>query len=108
MAILASGQLKVVPTTIFKVTGTDVRSFTRVFVRKVEFYNTVPEVQTVDVRIVDFSKSPLRTRRFVLQKDECGEYLESGEFIELDNGDAIEAESTSDDVVNFIVFGAVA
>ncbi len=108
MTILASGQLKVVPTTIFEVTGTDVRLFTRVVVRKVEFYNTMAEIQTVDLRIVQFSKSPLRIHQFKLHQDEPGEYPESGEFFELNNGDAIEAQASDDDVVNFIVFGAVA
>ena len=105
MTILASGQLKVVPTTILEVTGEDVISFTRTIVSKVAFYNTQAGIQTVRLSIVEFSKSALATRQFKLQKDESGEYLEAGEFFELKHGDSIEAEATSDDVVNFIVFG---
>ena len=108
MSILASGQLKVVPTTIFEVAGADVRSFTQVIVEKIEFYNTVAGIQTVGLSIVGFSEPALRMRQFKLSKDEGGEYLEPGEFLELNNGDAIEAESSSDDAVNFIIFGAIA
>jgi len=44
-------------------------------------------------------------RQFVMQKDEGAEYLEPGESITLETGDILQANTTTDDAVDFAVFG---
>ncbi len=105
MTILASGQLKVVPTTIFKVGGADVVPFTRAIVRKCAFFNTDAMMHTVRISVTKFSGQSRALEQFDIKKEGSADYLKIGGVLELDNGDVIQANATADDVVDFAVIG---
>jgi len=105
MAILASGQLKVVPTTIFEVSGTDVIAFTRAIVKKVAFFNNDSMMHNVRITAVRLSGPSTTLEQFELKKDGGVEFLTSGEPMELERGDVLKADATADDVVDFCIFG---
>lgn len=105
MTILASGQLKIVPTTIFEVGGADVLPFTQAIVRKCTFFNTDSMVHTVRLSVTKFSGQSRILEQFEIKKEGSADYLKIGGELELDNGDRIEAEATADDVVDFAVIG---
>ena len=111
MAILADGIIPITRTVIFRVgsAGTDFRSdvvnFTEVNINKITFFNNIQEQQTIILYCTKKFGEFRKLRQFKLKIDESAEYLLSGEFIPLRPGDSIEAETTTDDAVDFIIFG---
>jgi len=105
MTILASGQLEITKSTIFEVDSADVLLTTKVSIEKITFFNTNAAEQTAILSIEKFSGTSRILRQFKLLQNEGGEYLEPGETLPLENGDALEAETTTDSAVNFVVFG---
>jgi len=106
MAILASGQLQVVPTTIFEVNGTDILNTQTASIEKITFFNENIVEQTAILFVKERFGLSRTIRQFRLLENEGGEYLEPGENLPLEIGDRLEAETTTVDAVNFVVFGS--
>ena len=106
MTILASGQLKVVPTTIFEVSGADVLDTEKASIEKVTFFNENAAEQTAILFVKERFGSSRKMRQFKLLQNEGGEYLEPGDNLPLEIGDSLEAETTTANAVNFVVFGS--
>lgn len=105
MTILASGQLPVTKATIFEVKGANVLPTEKTTVEKITFFNENALEQTAILSIKIFSGTSRVLRQFKLLQNEGGEYLEPGESLPLDNGDILEAQTTTASAVNFVVFG---
>jgi len=105
MTILAEGQIAITQSTIFEVKDTSVLQITKADVNKVTFFNTSPITQTAILYVKKFDGIARKLRQFILRENEGGEYLEPGDKLELDHGDVLQAETTTADVVNFVVFG---
>ena len=111
MTILVEGTIPSTRETIFQ-TGfigsdfrTDILDFDKVNVDKITLFNNNQTQQTIILYCTKKFGEFRKLRQFKLKIDESAEYLLSGEFIPLDNGDSIEAETTTDDAVDFIIFG---
>lgn len=103
MSILANGQVEISQTTIFEVaSGVETATVT-----KVSFFNTSSITQIVILYLQKKFDSSIEQARFELLENERAEYLEPGETLPLDNGDLLEAETTTASVVNFSVFGTL-
>ena len=105
MTILASGQLETSKSTIFEVNRTDVFTTAGVKVEKVTFFNENPAQQTAILFVKPRFGTSRRVRQFQLLENEGGEYLEPGENLPLENGDTLEAQTTTASAVNFVVYG---
>jgi len=105
VAILADGQVDISKATIFEVTGADVLNTTNAIVDKITLFNTNSTKQTALLYIQKFSETSRELRQFQLKQNEGGEYLEPGEMLELENGDVLQAETTTAAAVDFVVFG---
>ncbi len=105
MTILASGQVAVSPTDIFEVSGADVFKADKVSVNKVIFFNRDGMVQTTTLYLKKSGGTARELREFKLHEGDGVEYLEHGEMLELDNGDILQAETTTSDAVVFVVLG---
>jgi len=105
MTILASGQLQIVPTTIFEVSGTDILNTQTASIEKITFFNENIVEQTAILFVKERFGLSRTIRQFRLLENEGGEYLEPGENLPLEIGDRLEAETTTADAVNFVIFG---
>lgn len=105
MTILADGRIATTDTIILQVSGADVLPTTKVTCERITFFNESAVEQTAILSIKKFSETSRKLRQFKLLQNEGGEYLEPGETLPLDNGDALIAQTTNADAVNFIVFG---
>ena len=105
MTILADGRIATTDTIILQVSGADVFPTTKVTCERITFFNESAVEQTAILSIKKFSETSRKLRQFKLLQNEGGEYLEPGETLPLDNGDALIAQTTNADAVNFIVFG---
>lgn len=105
MTILADGQVATTKSTIFEVKGADVLPTEKVDVEKITFFNENVLEQTAILSIKAFSGVSRVLRQFKLLQNEGGEYLEPGESLPLENGDILEAKTTTANAVNFVVFG---
>ncbi len=105
MTILASGQVAATKTPIFEVLEHDVIDHTRVVVSKIRFFNTSAMLQIVKLYFTEFSGISRVVESFDLHQNKGEDFLGAGASIELKRGDAIEAETTTADAVNFFVTG---
>lgn len=106
MTILADGQVATTKATIFEVTDTDVLNTERASIEKVTFFNEDVAEQIAILFVKERFGSSRKIRQFKLLQNEGGEYLEPGDNIPLEIGDSLEAETTTDGAVNFVVFGS--
>ena len=106
MTILANGQIATIKSTIFEVKDGDVLPTEKVTVEKITFFNENALEQTAILSIKIFSGTSRVIRQFKLLQNEGGEYLEPGESLPLENGDSLEAQTTTASAVNFVVFGS--
>jgi len=111
MTILADGKIPSTRTVIFE-TGTsgsdfhtDVFNFDKVNITKITMFNNASAEQTVILYVQKKFGDFRKLRQYVLKQNENGEYLEPGEVLSLRAGDAIEAETTDADSVDFVVYG---
>ena len=106
MTILANGQVATSKATIFEVADTDVLNTERASIEKVTFFNENAAEQTAILFCKERFGSSRKIRQFKLLQNESGEYLEPGDNLPLENGDRLEAQTTTVSAVNFIVFGS--
>ena len=116
MPILADGRIQtavtrevifaVGPTDDLDLTfDTDVINFERVTINKVTIFNNIQTIQTV-VLFVKRKFGEFRTlRQYVLMQNDSAEYLQGGEILSLQPGDVLEAETTTADAVDFVIYG---
>lgn len=107
MTILANGQVATTKSTIFEVEDPSSGGSGKVNVKKITLFNTNSTAQTAIIFIKERNGTSKILRQFGLEENDGGEYLEPGEELPLDNGDAIEAETTTAGAVDFVVFGEV-
>lgn len=105
MTILASGQLQTTQSTIFEADGANIFSSADFIIEKITFFNTNAAQQTARLFIKKRNGTARQLRQFQMLENEGGEYLEPGEFLDLDNGDALQALTTTASAVDFVVFG---
>lgn len=104
--ILGDGTLEITPTPIFSLNRGPFLQKKNASVAKITFFNTAATAETAILYIRKANTTPIRElRQFVLQQNEGGEYLEPGEVLDLQNGDELQAETTTASAVNFIVVG---
>ncbi len=108
MTILANGQVATTKSTIFEANDPSSSGDGEVKIEKISFFNTNSTQQTAILFIKKRNSTSIKLRQFVLLENEGGEYLEPGESLPLDNGDIIEAQTTTASAVDFIVFGTTA
>ncbi len=106
MTILANGQVATTKTVIFQVTGADVLNAERASIDKITFFNENIAEQTAILFVKERFGSSRKIRQFKLLQNEGGEYLEPGDNLPLEIGDSLEAETTTTNAVNFVVFGS--
>ena len=108
MTILAEGTIPATRAAIFK-TGvdfrTDVLNFDKIDVVKITMFNNILAEQTVILSIKKKFGVFRKLRQYKLKQNENGEYLEPGESLPLRAGDVLEAETTNNDAVDFVVYG---
>lgn len=113
MAILADGTIPAIRGVIFEagVDGpdlhTDVVNFDKVDVTKITLFNKIAMQQTVVLYVRQQFGELRKLRQYRLLQNENAEYLEHGEFLPLQYGDEIEAETGTDDAVDFVIYGTV-
>ena len=118
MAILADGRIKTAATqeVIFAVGptddldltfDTDVIDFDRVTINKVTIFNNIQTIQTVILYVRRKFGEFRKLRQYVLMQNESAEYLEGGAVLSLRPGDVLEAETTTADAVDFVVYGTL-
>lgn len=105
MTILADGQVAITQSDIFEVSGADVLPTGKVSISKITFFNTGSIDQTTILYIKTVGGTARELAQFQLQENERAEYLEPSETLELDNGDSLQAKTTTASVVNFFVIG---
>ncbi len=105
MTILANGQVAMTKAPIFEVLDHDVIEHTKVAITKISFFNTSAMLQTVKLYFTKFAGPSREVGNFVLQQDKGEEFLGTGASVELERGDAIEAETSDADAVNYFVIG---
>lgn len=105
MAILADGQLATTQSTIFVADGSDVFNGASFTIEKITFFSTNALAQTAILFLKRRFGTAREIRQFILNQNEGGEYLEPGEFITMENGDELLAETTTASAVNFAVVG---
>lgn len=101
---LADGQVQDAKTPIYTApnSSTDVA----VYVRSLSLYSTNAAEQTVLLWITRALGGSRRWRpRYVLAQNESAEVLSEGEVVLLSPGDSIEAQTTTDNGVDFVVTG---
>jgi len=104
MTILTDGQVATVKATIFEVGQTSILPGD-VTIQKITLFNASAVEQTAILYIKERFGTSRKLRQFKLLENEGGEYLEPGETLPLQNGDSLEAETTTAAAVNFVVFG---
>ena len=105
MSILANGQISTSQANIFEVSVACVFNTEKVSFNKITFFNTSSTEQTAILSIKEFSGTLRVLRQFVLLENEGGEYLEPGEVLPMDNGDLLQAVTTTASAVDFVIFG---
>lgn len=109
MTILIEGTIPTTRDPIFRTTGdefkTDVLDYTKIDIDRITMFNTILTQQTVILYIKRRFGEFRKLRQFVLKLDESAEYLVAGEFLPLEAGDDIEAETTTADAVDVVVHG---
>jgi len=105
MTVLAMGKVSDTKSDIFEVTRFDVYKGSKIDVTKITFFNTNAADQTVILYLIDNSGTEAEIVRFELLQNERGECLEPSELLDLENGDRIQAETTTADAVNYVVYG---
>lgn len=104
--ILARGTIPTTQGTIFEVNWQRFLSKTpSAKLEKITFFNTNAAAQTAILYLQPRAGTAAEIRQFVLQQNEGGEFLEPGEFMSLDSGDQLQAETTTASAVNFAVIG---
>ena len=99
--IFGDGQVGATRTTLYQVDDRD----GSVRIEKITLFNDGADEQTIPLYVKPRNRPSRKLRQFILQQNEGGEYLEPGETLALEVGDAIEAEATVANAVDFIVFG---
>ena len=118
MAILADGRIQTAvtrevifvigPTDDLDLTfDTDVINFERVTVNKITLFNNIQTIQTVILYVRRKFGNFRKLRQYVLMQNESAEYLSGGEILSLQPGDVLEAETTTADAVDFVVYGTL-
>ncbi len=113
MAILADGTIPSTRAAVFTVGDegpdfhTDVIHFTKVNITKITLFNNISTVQTVILYVKKKFGELRKLRQYILKQNESAEYLEPGESMSLQAGDILEAETTTDDAVDFTVIGEI-
>ena len=108
MTILAEGTIPSIRAVIFKADPdfhTDVINFEKVDITKITMFNNVLAEQTVVLFVKKQFGTLRKLRQYKLKQNENGEYLEPGEVLPLQAGDILEAQTTTDDAVDFVVYG---
>lgn len=97
---LANGQLSNSQAAIFTATGLT-------YVKHLSLYNTSATPQTVQLWLKHSGGTARKWKRFVLAQDESVDVIEGGEAYMLANGTAIQAQSTTNNVVDFWIDGVL-
>lgn len=111
MAILAEGTIPSTRAIIFKAGAegpdfhTDVINFEKINITKITMFNNILTMQTIILHVQKQFGDFRKLRQYILKQNESAEYLEPGESLSLQAGDALEAETTTDDAVDFVVYG---
>ena len=116
MPILADGRIQTAATqeVIFAVGptddldltfDTDVINFDKVTINKITLFNNIQTIQTVVLFVRRKFGAFRKLRQYVLMQNESAEYLQGGEILSLRPGDVLEAETTTADAVDFVIYG---
>jgi hypothetical protein len=105
MAILSDGQVSNTKEDIYEIGGFDVFPGSSIDVDKITFVNTNSIEQTTILYLKKRNEPDMEIVRFKLLENERGECLEPSEDLGLKNGDAFQAQTTTPDAVNFVVYG---
>lgn len=114
MTILIDGLVPTTRTVIYRVgtTGsdfrTDVINFDEIKVTKITLFNNIQTQQTIILYVKKRFGEFRKVRQIQLKINESADYLEDGEFLPLHPGDELEAETTTADAVDFVVYGDIA
>ena len=116
MPILADGKIPVARTVVFTVGpttaldgtfDTDIINFEKVIINKITLFNTIQTIQTVILYVRQKFGEFRKLRQYVLMQNDSAEYLQGGEILSLRPGDVLEAETTTADAVDFVVYGTL-
>jgi len=111
MAILKDGTIPATRQDIFRsgAEGDDFRpsvfNFNKITITKITIFNKILTMQTIILSVRKKFGEFRKLQRYVLKQNENAEYLEHGEFLPLDVGDVLLAETTTEDAVDFVVYG---
>jgi hypothetical protein len=116
MPILADGRIPTARAIVFTVGptddldltfDTDIVNFEKVIINKITLFNNIQTIQTVVLFVRRKFGVFRKLRQYVLMQNESAEYLQGGEFLSLQPGDVLEAETTTADAVDFVVYGTL-
>jgi len=109
MAILAEGTIPATEEAVYIVTGedfrTDVLDFERVTINKITMFNNIQTQQTIILAVKKKDGEARKLHQYVLKINEAAEYLDGGEILPLEVGDEIDAQTTTADAVDFVIYG---
>lgn len=114
MAILIDGTVPTTRTVIYRAgtSGsdfqTDIVNFDKINISKITLFNNIQTQQTIILYVRKQFGVFRKLRQIQLKINESAEYLEDGEILPLQPGDDLEAETTTDDAVDFVVYGDIA
>lgn len=98
-AVLGDGQLPNSKTALFTSPGA-----TTTYVKKLSLFNDNAAQQLVIIYL-NVSGTSRKWRRYILNQNESAEVLENGESVILEDGDSIEAVTTTASAVDYVLTG---
>lgn len=116
MPILADGTIPTAREVVFTVGptddldltfDTDIVNFEKVIINKITLFNKIQTIQTIILYVRRKFGAFRKLRQYVLMQNESAEYLQGGEILSLQPGDVLEAETTTADAVDFVVYGTL-
>jgi hypothetical protein len=75
------------------------------YVKQLSLFNTSATTQTISIYLKQSGGTARRWRRYVLEQNESAEVLEDSVVLTLEAGDAIEAMTTTNNVVDYFITG---
>ncbi len=76
-------------------------------INKITLFNNIQTIQTVILYVRRKFGAFRKLRQYVLMQNQSAEYLIAGEHLFLEAGDVLEAETTTADAVDFVVYGTL-